>query len=119
MEDHVHPLREILGNVANELQRADSELRDLEEIVIDALARRSSAGADDLETLQSFDTLSQCLLAVAGFLRSAMNGLPEDYCIDAAAAFGGVPLHALAARLAGEAQSRGPTAQAAEAIELF
>ncbi|NDV01842.1 hypothetical protein [Pseudoroseicyclus tamaricis] len=118
MADHYHPLRELLGNVADELQRADGELRDLEEIVIDALSR--SPTQCDFETLQSFDTISQCLLAVAGFLRAALRGLPEDYGIDAAEAFGGVPLHALAARLAGEAQVRVPAESSGmEAIDLF
>ncbi|WP_373354311.1 hypothetical protein [Pseudoroseicyclus sp. CXY001] len=119
MSDHFHPLRELLQNVANELERADRELRDLEGTVVEALADRPATSTHDIETLQNFDTLSQCLLAVAGFLKVALKGLPEDYGIDAADAFGGVPLHALAARLAGEAREKPGSPVTSEAIELF
>ncbi len=111
---------EVLGAVAGELDRTETFLEQLEDVLV-ALVQTTGfeITSDQKSTLQEIDLLSQTLRGLATYLRDVSSEMSDSIKIDTTGAIDGLTLAAMRKRLDCSPEGKAKGAETSEVIEMF
>ncbi len=111
---------EVLGAVAGELDRTETFLEQLEDVLV-ALVQTTGfeITSEQKSTLQEIDLLSQTLRGLATYLRDVSSEMSDSIQIDTTGAIDGLTLAAMRKRLDCSPEGKAKGAETSEVIEMF